>query len=312
VSLTSVEICTGGGGQAIGLEQAGFEHLGVAEIDKDACATLRLNRPGWKVIEGDIRDLDGHQFDGVDLFAGGVPCPPFSVASKQLGAEDPRNMFPAALDLIRDARPRAVLLENVKGLSEKKFNGYRTWLAMSLTSMGYMVSMRLLQAADYGVPQLRPRFIIVAFRDPFSAGQFVWPGSVPQPPQSVGQVLYRYMAARGWPGAWRWAKQADRIAPTIVGGSKKHGGPDLGPTRARAQWMAMRVNGISLASMAPGPDEPMDHIPRLTLPMVARLQCFPEHWAFMGNKTARYRQIGNALPPPVARALGDAIAEALR
>jgi DNA (cytosine-5)-methyltransferase 1 len=99
------------------------------------------------------------------------------------------------------------------------------------------------------------------------------------------------------------------VAPTIVGGSKKHGGPDLGPTRAREKWRQMGVNGGSIAETAPEPD--FVGLPRLTTRMVARLQGFPDDWHFTGKKTAAYRQIGNAFPPPVARALGQAIASAL-
>ena len=104
--LTSVEICAGAGGQALGLERAGFAHLAVVEIDRDACETLRLNRAGeWKVIEADVRDVDGTEFTGADLLAGGVPCPPFSMAGKQLGANDERDLFPEALRLVKEIHP---------------------------------------------------------------------------------------------------------------------------------------------------------------------------------------------------------------
>jgi DNA (cytosine-5)-methyltransferase 1 len=119
------------------------------------------------------------------------------------------------------------------------------------------------------------------------------------------------MAERGWPGALRWTALANGIAPTIVGGSLKHGGPDLGPTRARAEWLRMSVNGLGIADEAPGPDAPVDFIPKLTIRMVARLQGFPDDWQFVGKKTAQYRQIGNAFPTPVAAAVGHSIYAAL-
>ena len=312
MTFTSVEICTGAGGQALGLEHAGFEHVAVAEIDPDACNTLRLNRPRWKVIEDDIRNLSGHQFDGIDLFAGGVPCPPFSVAGKQLGADDERNLFPQALRLIGEIKPRAVLLENVKGLAGPRFTEYREWLYRQLAALGYLTGASIVQASDYGVPQLRPRFIIIGFREERNGHQWMWPVKHKQPTLTVGDVLYHPMAERNWPGAMHWALGANRIAPTIVGGSKKHGGPDLGPTRARAEWLKLGVTGTSLADEAPGPDFPIDGYPRLTLGMVKRLQAIPATWHVMGGKTAAYRQIGNALPPPVARELGTAIMTALR
>src|SRR5260370_27481560 len=112
------------------------------------------------------------------------------------------------------------------------------------------------------------------------------------------------MGARGWSGAAEWAEQAIGIAPTIVGGSKKHGGPDLGPTRARAAWRELRVDGLGIAAAAPGPDFPVDAMPKLTVRMVARLQGLPGCWQIAGRKTAAYRQVGNAFPPPVARPLG--------
>jgi DNA (cytosine-5)-methyltransferase 1 len=117
------------------------------------------------------------------------------------------------------------------------------------------------------------------------------------------------MAAGGWQRATQWAKAANRVAPTIVGGSKKHGGPDLGPTRARQEWAALGVDGVSIAAEPPG--QGFVGTPKLTVPMVARIQGFPDDWRFAGRKTAAYRQVGNAFPPPVARAVGLAIANSL-
>ncbi len=130
--LTSVEICAGAGGQALGLEMAGFEHLAAVEIDPDACNTLRANRPEWNVVEADLNEWDPSPFKGVDLFAGGVPCPPFSVAGKQLGADDERDLFPRALEIIETLEPKAVMLENVKGLLSKRFADYRNEIIKAL------------------------------------------------------------------------------------------------------------------------------------------------------------------------------------
>jgi DNA (cytosine-5)-methyltransferase 1 len=120
MKLTVAEICAGGGGQALGLEAAGFELAAAIEIDRQACNTLRQNRPGWNIIEGSVAEIDARAFRGIDLFAGGVPCPPFSIAGKQLGQQDERDLFPEALRLIGEAGPRAVLLENVPGFACEK------------------------------------------------------------------------------------------------------------------------------------------------------------------------------------------------
>lgn len=304
-----LDICTGAGGQAIGIEAAGFMHEAAVEIDATACQTLRLNWPTWRVIEGDIREVNGLDFRGIDLLAGGVPCPPFTIAGKQLGADDERDLFPEALRLVEEAKPMAVMLENVPGFATSKFVAYRSELLLRLHRLGYEVTWRVLNASTYGVPQLRPRFVLVALRQPF-ADAFRWPKSKVAP-STVGQTIGDLIGVRGWKGLNQWRHRANGIAPTLVGGSKKHGGPDLGPTRARMQWETLGVDGRGIADAAPEEDFPMDGLPRLTLRMTARLQAFPDAWTFAGGKTAVYRQIGNAFPPPVAQAVGEAILAAL-
>ena len=308
-TFTAIEICAGGGGQAIGLDQAGFDHVAAVEIDEAACRTLRENRPKWKVFSQDLKSFNGKPYRGIDLLAGGVPCPPFSIAGKQLGPDDERDLFPEALRLVRETEPRAVMLENVRGLASDKFASYRESILAQLRQLGYETFWELVHAADYGVPQLRPRFILVALR-PDAAKYFKWPKSK-GPPPTVGQVIGDLMAAGGWPGAKDWAAGAAGIAPTVVGGSKKHGGPDLGPTRARRQWATLGVDGLGVVDAPPGPDYPLTKMPRLTVRMVARLQGFPDDWTLVGKKTAAYRQVGNAFPPPVAEAVGSAIRAAL-
>src|SRR5438046_1103488 len=112
-ALTTLEVCAGAGGQALGLEQAGISHTGLVELDKSACATLRLNRPAWNVVEEDLNTFDGTPFAGVDIISGGLPCPPFSIAGKQLGETDERNLFPPMIRLADQIRPRAIMIENV-------------------------------------------------------------------------------------------------------------------------------------------------------------------------------------------------------
>lgn len=309
--FTSLELCAGAGGQALGLERAGFDHVGVVEIDSDCCATLRKNRPDWQVFEQDLREFakgDLSAFKGIDLLAGGLPCPPFSIAGKQLGERDERNLFPVALDLVEALQPRAVMIENVRGFLGAVFEDYRKHLVKRFEQLGYHAEWRLLNASDFGVPQLRPRVVIVAMQKAM-APLFSWPAVLEHNPVTVGEALGDLMATKGWRGVKRWRAGADEIAPTLVGGSKKHGGPDLGPTRARAAWASLGVNGKSLAEEAPERD--FVGMPRLTVPMVARIQGFPDDWQFTGRKTAAYRQVGNAFPPPVAAAVAAKIHEAL-
>lgn len=305
--ISSLELCAGGGGQALGLEQAGFGHAGLVEIEREYCDTLSLNRPAWKVFAKDLREFVEHDagaFKGVDLLAGGLPCPPFSIAGKQLGHRDERNLFPAALDLVEITRPRAVMIENVRGILGAVFEDYRQQLKTRFKKLGYHADWQLLNASDFGVPQLRPRVVIAAVRRDI-AHQFEWPTGTGRNPQTVGEALYDLIKQRGWKGARAWKKRADDIAPTIVGGSLKHGGPDLGPTRAKRAWATLGVDGMGIADEPPARD--FVGMPRLTVRMVARLQGFPDDWRFSGRKTAAYRQVGNAFPPPVARAVAEQI-----
>lgn len=292
----------------MGLEKAGFEPEALLEVDSACCATLRANRPKWNILEQDIRDFSAHAYAGIDLLAGGVPCPPFSVAGKQLGSKDERDLFPEAIRLIKECRPRAVMLENVRGFLDAVFDDYRTRLKSQLKELGYQTEWRLLNASDFGVSQLRPRVVVVAMT-PEAFQHFKWPEPNPRNPATVGEVLYDLMAENGWKGAKKWRAKASEIAPTIVGGSKKHGGPDLGPTRAKRAWKELGVNGMTIADEPP----PQDYVglPRLTVQMVARLQGFPPAWKFTGKKTPAYRQVGNAFPPPVAAAVAKQIRKAL-
>jgi DNA (cytosine-5)-methyltransferase 1 len=302
--LSTLELCAGAGGQALGFEQAGIDHAGLVELDKNACATLRLNRPRWQVLEQDLNKFDGSHFKGVDIVSGGLPCPPFSIAGKQLGQNDERNLFPAMIRLVHEIRPRAVMIENVRGILDALFEDYRSYVGTQLRKLGYQAGWKLMNASDFGVPQLRPRVVFVAVRKEY-AEHFSWPESSGVPPKTVGEVLYDLLAANRWKGAISWRKGADEIAPTVVGGSHKHGGPDLGPTRARRAWATLGVDGLGVANEPPAHD--FVGMPRLTVRMVARLQGFPDDWQFVGKKTQAYRQVGNAFPPPFARAVAQSL-----
>ena len=306
--LTCVEICAGAGGQALGLAMAGFVHVALVEYEQEYCNVLKANRPEWNVICADVHKFDGHPYEGVDLLAGGVPCPPFSVAGKQLGKDDERDLFPEAIRLIREIRPRAVMLENVRGFLDSGFEEYRDHIFTEIKKLGYVTHIKLLNASDYGVPQLRPWVVLVGIRKD-QAGAFEYPQEHPRESPTVGETLCDLMSQNGWKGAKKWAEGADRIAPTLVGGSKKHGGPDLGPTRAKNAWAELGVDGKGIANEAPEQD--FDGMPRLTSRMMARIQGFPDTWTFGSKKTIACRMIGNAFPPPVAQAVGIEIRRCL-
>ncbi|MGB3852703.1 MAG: DNA cytosine methyltransferase [Tunicatimonas sp.] len=307
--LNSIEICAGAGGQALGLEQAGFKHIALVEIDKPACETLRYNRPSWNVIRADIRSFSGTAYhnSGVDLLAGGVPCPPFSDAGFQLGQHDERDLFFEALRLVKEINPKAVMLENVRGLFNRKFKPYREEIKNCLRQNGYQTDWRLVNSSDFGVPQLRPRTILIAMKPEYFK-HYEWPLKKVTP-KTVGEVLYGDMASQGWLYAEQWKQLADGIAPTLVGGSKKHGGADLGPTRAKKQWLSLHVDGKGVADSPPV--NGFVGMPRLTVKMAAKIQGFPDDWIITGKKTPAYRQIGNAFPPPVAEAIGKKIKQAI-
>lgn len=305
----SLEICAGAGGQALGLEQAGFEHVALVEYEQDYCECLKFNRPEWNIICQDVHHFSGKPYRGeIDLLSGGVPCPPFSVAGKQLGSNDERDLFPEMLRLVDEIRPKVVMIENVRGLMSSTFSEYRLSILTSLMAMGYCPHIQLLNAADFGVPQLRQRVIIVAvsyeLRD-----TFVYPFPSKKETPSVGDTLFDLMSAKGWNGAEKWRERANTIAPTIVGGSKKHGGADLGPTRARMAWAELGIDGRGVADVAPSKD--FLGMPRLTPRMIARIQGFPDDWYFGDKKTKACRMIGNAFPPPMARAVGERITKVL-
>jgi DNA (cytosine-5)-methyltransferase 1 len=306
---SSVEVCAGAGGQALGLSQAGFGHLACVEIDAAACQTLRHNKPKWTVIEQDVRTWNPDEsLAGAALLAGGVPCPPFSIAGAQLGRDDERDLFPEMIRLAESIGPRTIMIENVRGILGRKFEDYRADILAEFKELGYeSCGWELLDAANFGVPQTRPRAILVLAK-PEVALHFRWPTRKTRR-KTVGEVLQSEMEKNGWMGALAWAERACDIAPALVGGSKKHGGADLGPTRAKAAWRDLGVDGLGVADAPPG----SDHLgfPRLTVQMAALIQGFPPHWRFVGRKTAAYRQVGNAFPPPVARAVGRSIIKAL-
>ncbi|WP_327259231.1 MULTISPECIES: DNA cytosine methyltransferase [unclassified Streptomyces] len=311
-----VDVCAGAGGLALGLEQAGFEPVLLLDNKPVACETLRVNRPTWKVLQMDLLDFIPDEYPetyDVDLLSAGLPRVKSSATAARAETEEEQRLLEAAVLLAHSVQPRAMLIENVPGLVDAAvFETLREFIRKELEHLGYRMRWFVLNAADFGVPQDRKQGVLVALKERYF-DSFRPPGPTVTEYVSVGRALHRSMAARGWRDADVWAARATGVAPTLVGGSDNRGGADLGPTGTKKAWARMGVNGGALADEVPGPelDGCRDMI-KLTDAQAALLQGFPDAWRFAGRKTARYRQIGHASPPPVGKVLGSAIAEALR
>ncbi|WP_009474369.1 DNA cytosine methyltransferase [Rhodococcus sp. JVH1] len=319
--FTSLEICAGGGGLALGLEQAGFDPVLLLDNRPVACATLRENRPGWDVRETDLLDfdpVDDQQVYDVDLLSAGLPRLKAAAAvARTRDSNTEVDLVKATIMLMHGVQPRALLVDNVPDLvTSDSYMHLRSFIEDELTHLGYACRWLVLNAADYGVPQDRKHGFLVAFKGGL-VRTFDEPPAVQASHLTVGCTLHDSMASRGWHGAREWARQADRLAPTLVGGSWERGGADLGPTGSKKAWARIGVDGGTIDDEVPPVD--FQWIPsggrsgmiRLTVDQAALLQGFPTSWHFAGRKTARYRQVANAVPPPLARALGTAIAGTL-
>ncbi|MEU1211368.1 DNA cytosine methyltransferase [Streptomyces sp. NPDC005791] len=313
--LRFVDVCAGAGGLALGLEQAGFDPVLLVDNKAVACETLHLNRPTWDVLEMDLLDFVPDEYPktyDVDLLSAGPPRVKSNATAGRAETREEQRLLEAAVLLTHSIQPRALLIENVPGLvAAPEFGSLRTFISEELEHLGYRLHWFVLNAADFGVPQDRKQGVLVALKERYSA-LFRPPLPTVDKHVSVGMALRRSMAARGWLGADAWAAQALSVAPTLVGGSDNRGGADLGPTGTKKAWARMGVNGGALADEVPGPDlDGSSEMIKLTDSQAALLQSFPREWQFAGRKTARYRQIGHASPPPVGAALGRAVAAAL-
>ncbi|MEV5541777.1 DNA cytosine methyltransferase [Saccharopolyspora shandongensis] len=319
--LVSLEVCAGAGGFALGLEQAGFDPVLLLDSRPVACDTLRWNRPTW-----DVRCMDLHRFDPsdlsraqqVDLLAAGLPRVKSAAASNRTrGSAVELGLLRHTISLLRTIRPRGLLIENVPDLvSNAVYAPVREQVGDVLGDLGYRHRWFVLNAADHGVPQDRKQGILVALEDDL-IDAFEVPPRGNGFPGTVGDALRKSMSARGWQQVDEWADQANQIAPTLVGGSWDRGGADLGPTGTKRIWATMGVDAGTVADQVPDPGFCWDPslgrpgMVRLTVEQAAVLQGFPVDWHFAGGKTARYRQVAHASPPPVGRALGRAVRAAL-
>ncbi|WP_385620421.1 DNA (cytosine-5-)-methyltransferase [Streptomyces sp. P8-A8] len=320
--FTAIELCAGVGGQALGLEQAGFEIVAAVDIDGDSCATLSLNRPDWYTVRGDlnrIEPVDHSPMDHADLLSCGLPRSPYSIAGKQLATSDKRDTLQATLDMAGYIRPRVLLLENIPTfLQAPKFAAERQAVKEAVEDLGFEMVSAVLTATDFGVPQQRSHGFVIAMHSEDLA-HFSWPSPNQERCPTLGEALFESMASEGWPEAADWAARATEPAPLIMGGATGRGGADLGAKRTKAVWARWGIWGGTVGNSVPGPDfrlnydaAPKDGLATITVPQVALLQGFSSDWKIHGRKTSAYRQISQTTPPQVAAALGRQILTALR
>ncbi len=321
--LTAVELCAGAGGMALGLERAGFEHVALVEFEPDAAATLRKNRPDWTVLQDDIKTIDFkicRELE-VDLVCGGLPCQPYSIEGHGLGKDDPRDLLPEGVRIVDEIRPKAFLFENVEGLLHSKHSDHVSDILRGFRRAGYRTEIHRVQAADYGIAQVRRRVLLVGLRDDL-ADAFRMPPKFPTRRANIGDLLVDLMAANGWHGAHEWARQR-REQPVLgrdgkvvaVGAQASTVVTGRGKRRKNEQAVqaAIGFDATGVPERAPTAEEAAQEgfLPSLTLRMRARIQDFPDDWEFVGGKQSTSRQIGNAVPPRLSQAVGLALHAAI-
>lgn len=380
MTLVSVDLFAGAGGLALALEAAGFEHAALVEWDPDSCNTLRKNAgvaAGWtkdKVFETDVAEFDFGSLPGdIDLLAAGVPCQPFSLGGVHKGTEDRRNLFPAFLDAVRISGPRAVIVENVPGLVRPDFRPYFDYVCAQLRLPyisrrraehwtdhhqrltrtrrvvdpveRYVVDWRVLNAADFGVPQRRERVFIQAVRADVAA-ECAWPNRTHSATLLAGALTngsyateHHLQPTRQFEldstlnllplvdteaSRWRTVRDAigDLPAATAIF--------DHGQISNHVQWPGARVypghTGSSLDAPAKTLKAGVHGVPGgegvvvlddgsvryLTVREAARIQTFPDDYVFEGSRSECMRQIGNAVPVKLAERLGEMLRASLK
>lgn len=307
-----LSLFTGGGGLDIGLEMAGFETSVCVDNDPESCKTLRFNRPEWSVFEGDIRNFDPK--GKFDLVVGGPPCQGFSTAGKG-NPDDPRNfLWREYFRIVEKVRPLALLLENVAGMANKKNAHHLNEFLSHLEQLGYQVTYGILNAADFGVPQQRKRLIVLA--------GLGWMPELPRPDPSAPKVSAKEAIGdliRGAKGAHN--HEPNDHAPHVVERWSNLAEGEVDPNYRRGRIYSDKPSPTIRAGGGHGPRgdhlagfHPPIHykLPRqLTVRESARIQSFPDSWIFQGSKTAQGRQVGNAVPPLLARAIGEALRASL-
>ncbi|OYQ61977.1 DNA (cytosine-5-)-methyltransferase [Pseudanabaena sp. SR411] len=327
-SFSSIELFAGAGGLAIGLEKAGFEAAALNEFDKQACNTLRANRPNWNIIESDIQNVDFTSFRGIDFISGGFPCQAFSYAGNQLGFEDTRGtLFFEFARAIKESQPKVFLGENVRGLLEHD-NGRTIGAIKSvISSLGYtLIEPRVLKAIFYKVPQKRERLMLVGIRnDLVQYAQFQWPSPYKRiyvlkdalkagelypndVPESIGQKYSKRKEEilKLVPQGGYWRDLPDELQREYMQGSYFLGGGKTGMAR-RLSWdepsLTLTCSPSQKQTERCHPEESRP----LTVREYARIQTFPDEWIFSGSLSSQYKQIGNAVPVNLAFAMGKSL-----
>jgi DNA (cytosine-5)-methyltransferase 1 len=385
--MKSLELFAGAGGLAMGVSLAGFEHVGVVEWDKWACDTIRENQKrghplvqGWPLYPGDVRDyLDNSGVpEDLDLVAGGPPCQPFSMGGKHRAFDDSRDMFPATVDIIRATKPKAFIIENVRGLTRSTFANYYSYIQLQLSfpeikrkkdeawldhlarlekektsgvlkGLTYDVVPRLVNAADYGVPQKRERVFIVGFRhdiearwsfpdethsrealleDQFISGSYwerheISKRKRPETPVGISEIVTR-ARRRNEPNErlpWRTVRDAlvglpdPEKGPGIhhdhrfIPGARTYPGHTGSPLDLPAKSLKAGVHGV------PGGEnmmvKPDGTVRYFTVRESARLQTFPDGYIFHGAWGETMRQLGNAVPVVLGQLVASSVAASL-
>jgi DNA (cytosine-5)-methyltransferase 1 len=317
--LRALSLFSGGGGLDLGFERAGFTHVASWDVLAEAAETLRMNRPGWMVNGGEAGDVSAVRWrawrDGADLIHGGPPCQPFSVAGRQRGHKDVRDMFPAFVKAVKAVEPLAFVAENVAALRGPKFRRYLNRTVLKPLGAKYTIFELDLKAEEFGVPQQRRRFVLIGFRRKRDAERWVAPENTHSPcaedqPNGDHPRCFGARHALGLPDIG-----FDALAPTIRSSltGPRHTTSILNSVSARRVWEALEIwpNGVAPTREKAKAFVASNRHFRLSVADVALLQGFPEDWPFAGAVYMALGQIGNAVPPPIAYAVARSVAAAI-
>jgi DNA (cytosine-5)-methyltransferase 1 len=326
--IKSIDLFAGAGGLSIGLHQAGVEVICAVEYDKHAAKTFAHRFPEAKVFSQDVRTVDLSPYRGkVDIVCGGPPCQPFSSGGLRNAADDERDMIPAFIDAVRTVAPQAFLMENVNGLTVGDRRVYLEAALEKLRALGYNLTWQVVNAADYGVPQIRKRLIVVGVKE----GVFDFPEpthgtAAGQPHLSSGEVLATVTSKTNNTAKVTYARNPDTRPNPYHGQLYNGGGRPLDLEQPAPTILASaggnKTHFLDLHNLVPtyhahlgrGGAPQTGELPgarRLTIEESAALQTFPADMVFLGPQSSQYRQIGNAVPPGLAVVIGQALVDYL-